>query len=592
MKLKNTMPRNFKNLLWNSLREKRNWFVLSAVILAVTVIIIPLLMERDVSEENIVIGIVEVFIIVFINILLDLSYLHNYRKFTYYQSKPITNMQMIDIVIVSNLIFAMFFMSILYVISAMFGFDLLSLFVVPIAWMVIGIFLAPLSSLLAGNIVIAGIATIFNFAIPVSLLGVIYFGVSIVENIALGFSADIIMEKLIDTFYRIDYLYFIKLVDEPNWLIFSVLLFTICFILYFITTKLSVGRKNERIGDQIVFTGYKNFVALIVTTLIPLAFSSALYNNDYVAKLISFVILGSITFYVTIAIFEKSFIIDKSAFKLLAAFMALFILFISITGVVVRRYESYIPESEEIVAAFINGSDYIYIDDKRDIDGISDLDLEIAKKYDQINIFTSKESIEAIRSIQKSVIENQKYRNYGEVHIVYFLKNGDKLSRYYRLLYDYSYEEDIDIEEVNADLDKYAQVLEDTDDYRNQALRFIYDDDFSRNWKMTEVEINSEGNDKLYLNSDELYELRMRLKQDLEVNMNKEENSLSMVLRQDIGAYFDYYYYEKVNTVEREVHVPSFSIRIKYGSEYDRYLNMSNQNKNTSEYILMLIDNK
>ena len=95
------------------------------------------------------------------------------------------------------------------------------------------------------------------------------------------------------------------------------------------TLFLSARRKNERIGDQIVFTGYKNFVALLVTTLIPLAFSSALYNNDYVAKLISFVILGSITFYVTIAIFEKSFKIDKSAFKLLAAFM----IFILTTGI-------------------------------------------------------------------------------------------------------------------------------------------------------------------------------------------------------------------------------------------------------------------
>lgn len=601
MELKNMMPNNLKKLLWYSLKEKKNWLILSAVILLVTVVVVPLLMERDLDIENIMVGIMEIFVIIFINCIIDFSYLHDTKKYSYYASKPLTDIQRINIIIISNMIFAAILMLSLWIISFTQGLSFNKIFVVPIAWMVMGIFVAALSSVLVGNSIIGGVATIFNFALPVFILGVIYFALDIVGDMALGFNTDILIEKFIEKVYKIDYLYFVKFVDEPNWLVYIPLLLVICVLLYLTILQILKIRRNERIGELVIYTGYKNFVALLLSTLIPFLFSSAINNDNYIAKLLSFVILGSISFYVTIAILGKSFKIEKKAFKLLGVFMLIFVVFIFSTGMIAKKFESYIPNTEDIVGVLISGNDSIYIENREEEYDINEIQLDM-DNYDGINIFTSKEAIEAVRNIQKAIIEDQEYHDYAEVNIVYFLKDESKITRWYKLKYDYyvDYTEEIRNTEIGKNIDKSALELEKTKEYNMKALKFIYDDDFTRDWVNTKFVISyfSGGTSELEVDKQNLKRFREVLRKDLEIVMKGEYGSLNAVLWQNIEAYTDQYYRgEKLNVKEEGTDYIgndnlSFNIRIESGNNYTKYYSIPPNFDNTREFIKKLVDMK
>jgi hypothetical protein len=545
------MPDNFVKLLWHSLKEKKNWFLLSMVVLFTTVVVVPLLIGRSLEETNILIGIVEIFIVIFVNCIIDLNYLHDTKKYSYYLSKPFTDRQKINLIILNNLIFALLLIFPLWFISFIQGFDLSSLFIVSFPWLIIGVFVAALSGVLAGNIIISGIATIFNFALPLSILGVIYFALDIVQNSAIGFDVNILMRTFIANFYKIDYLYFIKFIDEPNWPLYVLLLITLCFGIYGLTLKLLKKRKNERIGQLIVFTGYKNFIALLVSTLVPFMFSTLIQNKSYIGLLLSFLILGSITYYVTLAILEKTFKLEKKSFKLLTVFMTIFISFVLISGMITKHYESYIPNLEDIEGVLITNRQYFYNEDSDHHYTLSDIEISM-NEYDETTIYASEEAIEAICSIHKTILNDDTYNRYASVNIVYFLNDGNKIRRYYRLdnVYGIS-DEEID-EEINLDIDEAAHRLELTREYKYEVLKFIYDDDYSKSWQNKEVSFSYKmvQNKKVFLTQNDILDLREALKKDLEEYTNGSHSNLLVVLSQNNNYFHDFDYY--LNTPDKE----------------------------------------
>ncbi|MBG0764836.1 MAG: hypothetical protein H0S78_08110, partial [Tissierellales bacterium] len=151
MEKKNLFPNNFKTVLLDSIAGKKNWFLISFAILIITVLIMPLLLISEIQEGNIVVGMIEIFILVFINCIIDFSYLHDNRKLGYYLSKPMTSLQRVNITIITNFIFTAVLIGILAVINMIAGVDVHEMYIITIPWLITGIITAAFSSILTGN---------------------------------------------------------------------------------------------------------------------------------------------------------------------------------------------------------------------------------------------------------------------------------------------------------------------------------------------------------------------------------------------------------------------------------------------------------
>ncbi len=586
MEQKNIKHRNFLNLLLNGLKEKRNWFILSMAILITTVLIVPMLIGSDINEANIVVGIVEIFIIVFLNCIIDLSYLHDIKKYSFYLSKPNSEKDKINLFLVNNIVFALINILPLWILSMMMNFDTVEIFTVAFPWLIIGIFVAALSGVLSGNSISSGIDTIFNFTLPLLLLGVIYFALNIVEKVAIGFNTDILMENFISNVYRIDYLYFIKFVEDSNWLLYSVLFVFIPTIIYLITIKLLKKRKNEKIGEFIVSDGYKNFIALLASTLVPFLFSTVTRNSSVVGLLLSFLILGSLTYYVAMAILEKSFKLNKNSFKLLAIFMTMFIGFVFVGGVVTKQYENKIPNINEIEGVVISNDNGIYIEEKEEYVKYYDIDISF-EKYDDIVIYKSDEAKKAIIDIHKAILENDSYERYLNVNIVYFLKDGSEFKRYYRLGENRYYEPDHTKEEreiiTNDKLNDAAKNLVSTDEFKEKVLKFIYDDIYSENFTNGKTMIN--GNEIEFTKKD-IVNLRNALKEDIEKNIVEKDLSMLFALVNNTENYLNKYSYNMEKYDEnRDVYIERMNITFDQGSKRTHYYTIPSFFNNTMEFL-------
>jgi len=587
MEQKNIKHSNFLNLLINGLKEKRNWFILSMTILITTVLIVPILIGSDINEENIIVGMVEIFIIIFLNCIIDLSYLHDIKKYSFYLSKPNSEKDKINLFLVNNIIFALINIFPLWILSIIMKFDTVEIFTVAFPWLIIGIFVAALSGVLSGNSISSGIDTIFNFTLPLSLLGVIYFALNIVEKVVIGFNTDILMENFINNIYRIDYLYFIKFVEDSNWLFYIILFALIPLLIYLLTMKVLKKRKNEKIGEFIVYDGYKNFIALLVSTLVPFLFSSITRNSGVIGLLLSFVILGSLTYYVAMAILEKSFKLNKKSFKLLAVFMTIFIGFVFVGGVVTKQYENKIPNINEIEGIVISNDNGVYIEEKEEYVNFYDIELSF-EKYDDIVIYKSEEAKKAIIDIHKAILENDSYDRYANVNIIYFLKDGSELKRYYRLGENRYYEPDHTKEErkiiTNNKLNDAAKKLLDTDEFKEKVLKFIYDDSYSENFSNGKITIN--GNESEFTKED-IVNLRNALKKDMEINIFEKNLNMIYVLVNNTENYLNEYSYnvERYDNKHREVYIERMDITFDQGTKKTHYYTIPSSFNNTTEFL-------
>jgi hypothetical protein len=162
---------NFMPLLIYSIKEKKNWVLLSTVIIFLTTLVIPYILRAD-NEFFIMFGIFELFILILINCLVDNSFLHNESKLTYYMSKPVPLSRQIMINIVANTVFTVYLL-VLIIVSVLIqdvDNEILRVFKMLIPWLSAIILLSSLSSVLSGNTLMAGAMTIFNFCLPLIIL--------------------------------------------------------------------------------------------------------------------------------------------------------------------------------------------------------------------------------------------------------------------------------------------------------------------------------------------------------------------------------------------------------------------------------------
>lgn len=543
MEFKNIFPKNMGTLLLNKLYAKKNWFIISFAILIITVVILPMLIIQEIRDENIIIGFVEIFVIVFINCMKDFNYLHDSRKLSYYVSKPITNIQNVNLNIITNLIFAAVLLAGLFIIGLFPKFDIFEMYIVGIPWLIVGIFVAALSSVLTGNTITASISTIINFTLPLSFLAIIYFIFDVMEEIALGFNSNIMINKFIENYYRIDYLYLIKYADKGIKFPYFVIIFVVIAFVFIITNLLLQRRKNERAGEFIVYDGFKNLISVLVGSLVPIWFLTVFNRGSFASKIISFIILSALAYYIIIAILEKSFQISRNALKVFAIFIAIFFLILIGANVATNSYEGYVPEAKDVHSVYLGQNTWIRSNYNNEGINAYELDKAFVDRAKDVPVYSDDKNIQNIIDLHEEIIKDQSYISHQGITITYILKNGDNVTRKYDLLPDENYD---------GNKDRLLKGLINTDEFKIKRLNFIYGDS-SKNMVITNVRIETPSSEINTINLDanqiDIDYLRSVLRKDYDNYFEKVEDTLRLATFYNLNNY----YYEKNRYREIEI---------------------------------------
>ena len=472
---------NFMPMLLYSIKEKRNWVLLSTVIIFLTTLVIPYILRAD-QEAFIMFGIVELFILVFINCLVDNSFLHNESKLAYYRSKPVPLRNQIIINIATNAVF-MVYLLVLIVLSVVFqglNPEILEVFKMLIPWLLAIILLSSLSSILSGNTLMAGAMTIFNFCLPLIILLVTMFVFTILENTVIGFSADVLNDYFIDNVYRLDYLYFTRYVDNKSIdLTYLLLLPIILIFISLLINKFIKRRKNENTGF-IVFSGFKYFVAVLACLIIPAAFSISLSRYTSIAsRLIISALLAVLSYYIIIAFIEKSFRISKSSIKVFLVSMVLFTAVTGSTVAIANQYKDLVPNPQDVRMAYVGNQRWT----------VNEVDRYLKYNYENMGfsewkrnrgmiIYEEIDNIENITELHKEILEDQTFYHQSNYYgmnnfvIAYWMKDGSTIIRDYKLspVYKFTKEQEVKNEISNK--------LLNSSDFKWQKFYYLYDEEY------------------------------------------------------------------------------------------------------------------
>lgn len=472
---------NFMPMLIYSIKEKRNWVFLSTVIIFLTTLVIPYILRAD-EEFFILFGIIELFILVFINCLIDNSFLHNESKLSYYRSKPVTLNRQITTNIVTNAVFTLYLIAliVLSVIIQGVDYEVFEVFKMLIPWLMAIILLASLSSILSGNTLMAGAMTIFNFCLPLIVLLVTMFVFTILENAVIGFSADVLNDYFINNVYRLDYLYFVRYVDNSSLdLIYILLLIVIMVFISLLIHKLIKRRKNENTGF-IAFSGFKYFVAVLACMIIPAFFSINMRYTNIISKLIISTLLAVLSYYIIIAFIEKSFRISKSSIKVFVVSMAIFTAITGSTVLVASQYKNYVPNPVDVEMAYIGNQRWSVNEMDRFLKGDSkneNLDFQEWKRNRNIVTYEEIESIKYITELHREVLKDQTFYQQSDYYgmnnfvIAYWMKDGSTVIRHYTLT--------ATNQEKNQDVKtQIANKLINSNDFKRQNYYYLYDKDY------------------------------------------------------------------------------------------------------------------
>ena len=472
---------NFMPMLLYSIKEKRNWVLLSTVIIFLTTLVIPYILRAD-QEAFIMFGIVELFILVFINCLVDNSFLHNESKLAYYRSKPVPLRNQIIINIATNAVF-MVYLLVLIVLSVVFqglNPEILEVFKMLIPWLLAIILLSSLSSILSGNTLMAGAMTIFNFCLPLIILLVTMFVFTILENTVIGFSADVLNDYFIDNVYRLDYLYFTRYVDNESIdLTYLLLLPIILIFISLLINKFIKRRKNENTGF-IVFSGFKYFVAVLACLIIPAAFSISLSRYTSIAsRLIISALLAVLSYYIIIAFIEKSFRISKSSIKVFLVSMVLFTAVTGSTVAIANQYKDLVPNPQDVRMAYVGNQRWT----------VNEVDRYLKYNYENMGfsewkrnrgmiIYEEIDNIENITELHKEILEDQTFYHQSNYYgmnnfvIAYWMKDGSTIIRDYKLspVDKFTKEQEVKNEISNK--------LLNSSDFKWQKFYYLYDEEY------------------------------------------------------------------------------------------------------------------
>lgn len=533
---------NFMPMLIYSIKEKKNWVFLSTVIIFLTTLLIPYILRAD-EEFFIMFGIVELFILVFINCLVDNSFLHNESKLTYYRSKPVTLSRQIIINIVTNAIFTVYLL-ILIVLSVVFqglDYEILEVFKMLIPWLMAIILLSSLSSILSGNTLMAGAMTIFNFCLPLIILLVTMFVFTILENAVIGFSADVLIDYFINNVYRLDYLYFVRYANKESIdLTYLLLLPIIMIFISLLLQKFIKKRKNENTGF-IVFDGFKYFVAVLACMIIPAFFSLSLSRYTNIgSKLIISALLAVLSYYIIIAFIEKSFRISKLSIRVFIVSMAIFIAITGGTVAIANQYKNVVPDPEDVQMAYVGNQRWSVTNIDRYLNGYysnENIDFSEWKRNNNIVTYEGKDIIENIVELHKEILKDQTFNNNPDYYgmnnfvIAYWMKDGSTIIRDYKLTVEDQFKKEHEAK------NQIANKLLNSSDYKKQRYYYLYDEKYYKGRNLY-AKLNNINDYNTIRENINLNDLRDVLKKDMD-NIFVENDMAFMELFMNYNAYYN-----------------------------------------------------
>ncbi len=499
------------NLVIHSLKSKKNWFILNLVITAIITIIMPTLFRDNYGFFSILTMFMTSGLILVSNFR-ELAFLHDDRKISYYLSKPISIMNKINIALISNAVFTTVVFLLTFAIASLSGaiftaidprnsleaFNYMA-FVdnnlefakIMYAWIMMIGFIITLSSVLTGNDTVSVFVTIFNYALPTIFLLVITFICNILDNTIIGMSTDAMIQAVIDKFLPIEKIYYFDYINKAIDIIYFLRLLLYFAISYILTIFAVKTRKNERTGDFIVHNGYKYFISIFASLLLPMFVTSNMGRYSLFTVVAVLVLLSALSYYILISILDRSFRMSRQSLLIYIPFIIIFVASIFISSAALSSRASFIPVTSDVKAVYIgSGTNYLKNTEYQEIyynqwESIIKASYDDVKDNENIILLEEKDNVEKVKNLHQTLMDNKQVDNYGyrELTIVYFLNNGKKIVRSYKIPYDY------------ADMDNIDEVVDiaRAEEFIQDRFRLFIDENFVDNVKFSNIYSYSDG---------------------------------------------------------------------------------------------------
>lgn len=491
-------------LVIHSLKSKKNWFLLNLAITVIITIIMPTLFRDNYGFFSAFTMFITTGLILISNFR-ELSFVHDDRKISYYLSKPISLMNKVNVALISNVIFTTLVFLLTFAISSLSGaifsamdpanalekfkyFDFiknnLSFADAMYASLIILSFVITLSSILTGNGTVSVFVTMFNYAMPIILLLIITFVCNIIDNTITGMSTEAMVQSFVDRFLPIDKIYLFDYASTKTIDVFYFLRLIAHFVVTYILAIFAVKtRRNERTGDFIIHNGFKYFMSIFASLLLPMFVTSNMRNYDIITISTVLVLLSALSYYILISAFNRSFKISKQALQIYIPFIIIFTASIFISSSILKVRAAFIPDASDVKAVYI-GSHTSYLKNAKYLQATDDKwDSLIKAKYDEIKdndsliILQEKDSIKKVSKLQKALMNKSEENYYRNFKIIYFLNNGKKIVRTYAMPYDY--EED-DVKDETIDIAR-------TEEFIQKKFKVFCDENYINNVKFKNV---------------------------------------------------------------------------------------------------------
>jgi len=487
------------NWIFMNLKIHKRWFILAAVLLSVTSIVLPLLLDVE-PMPYVMLGLLELFVLSFIMVLTQFEFLHDSKAFAYYQSKALPLKSRVHGIILTQAVFTYSFyillkVWLLFANSQIWPRTLIqtsrwinfSTFEMAGSWIAILLLLTALSALLSGTKAGAVIATIFNFGLPMLFLGIIYFVLNVANASTVGFNLTVIMETIIQRYYRVDLIYHYW----SSWEITMVILPLTLLFIYSILLWVIKNHKGENIGQLFVFNGYKLFVLLMLSMIVPLSFSVWVPNVHVISKWVAILLISELTLYLVLCIVEKNMKLNSKSVKLLVFFGVLITILIGSTSIFLNQYVKKMPTVADIESVVLSPIAAVTLNESQ---------------YEGGSVYYSDEAKSAILSLHQLMLENNRAMLNYDFNIVYFLKDGSKrIFPFSPLPPRVIYEDDI------AGFELFAKDMMATNEFWEVASPILYDEAINQA-NTADVLVRELGNFRM--DSDDLDEFMKLLKSD------------------------------------------------------------------------------
>jgi len=298
-------------------------------------------------------------------------------------------------------------------------------------------------------------------------------------------STEAMIQSFVDKFLPIDKIYFFDYASRKAIDIFYFLRLIAYFVVTYVLTIFAVKtRRNERTGDFIIHNGFKYFMSIFASLLLPMFVTSNMRNYDIITIVTVLVLLSALSYYILISAFNRSFKISKQALQIYIPFIIIFAASIFISSAVLKVRATFIPDASDVKAVYL-GSNTSYLKNAEYLQATDDKwDSLIKAKYDEIKdndsliILQEKDSIKKVSKLQQALIDKKEERYYRDFKIIYFLNNGKKVVRTYAMPYDY--EEDyvkneiIDIVRTEEFIQKKFKVFCDGNYINNVKFKNVF----------------------------------------------------------------------------------------------------------------------